>query len=479
MNEKYKLIVEEAKEAIIIINEGVIEYANAYAVKKLNCEKEDLLGAYFLDFVSEEDKEMVSKNYQRTLKGRETFLYEVNLRKKEGELFPVEIQSQKLEYNGKNVDLAFIRDISAKKKAEEVFRQQEKRLHTITENTPDVIARYDRDFRYVYINTAGAREQGINKSDFFWKTDKDLGIDSEKSEAFREAIELVFEKKEKKTFYSEEMINEERRYYYTILIPEFFKDGEVNSVLSITRDITEIKEIDQIKSEFISITSHQLRSPLSIINWCSLSLLRGDEGDLKGEQKEYLERIYSSSKNLIRITDVFLNTTMMDLEIFVFNFQKIDIVEESKKVIKEFKQIAKEKEINFTEEYEEIFPGKIDPRALKIVLRGLISNAIDYTGKGGNVSFSLSRGGERKIVFEIGDDGCGISEEEKRKIFTKFYRAEQARNMKTYGTGLDLYLINSVLEKIGGSINVKSPNPNFGKGSLFSVEFPIFIEGDV
>jgi len=477
MDNYYKTIIEKINDGVVMIKNGKIVYANVYAEKSLGYNSGDIVDSNFLEFVDSRSKKEVAENYKKTIAGEETYTYEAELIKKDGSLMPTEIHAQLVSYNGESVVAAIIRNIEARKKAEEIFHLQEERFFAVTENTPDIIARFDEECRYVYVNRSAEKEFGIPKKDFFWKNDKDLGIGNKRSAAFREAILSVFKTKQKKTFYSEVEDSGEKKYYYTFLIPEFFKDGTVNSVLSITRDITEISEIDKIKAEFISITTHQLRSPLSIISWCSKSLLRGDAGEVKREQEDYLEKIYSSTRELIKITDSFLNTTMFDLDMFVFDFSDIDIIDISKKMVEEFSSKLEKRKLNTN--FIDFSNGliiKTDPRILKIILRGLISNAIEYTGDEGNIDFLIKKEDDRKMIMEIGDDGCGISKEDQKKIFKKFYRAENAKNLKAHGTGLDLYLIRSILSRLGGSINMKSPNSKFGKGTVFFVNLPLLKE---
>jgi PAS domain S-box-containing protein len=360
------------------------------------------------------------------------------------------------------------------KKIEEVFNQQERRFRAITDNTPDMIARFDEDCRYVYVNKTMEDVFGMSQKDFFWKNDAELGIKGKRTPLFCEAINYVFNKKEKKEFYFEENIKNERKYFYAIMIPEFFQDGSVASALSITRDITEIKEIDQVKSEFISITTHQLRSPLSAINWCTQSLLSEESGTLDEVQRNYLENIHESTQKLIKITDVFLQTTILDLEMFVINYEEIDVALSLKKVVKSFKDAIEKKNIKLTEDYDDSVVSENDPRALDIIFKNMILNATEYSPENGQVDISLKREKDM-VVFEIGDNGCGIKEEDKEKIFSKFYRSEKARNIKAYGTGLDLYIVKELLAKMKGEVEVESPNPKFGKGCLFRVTLPTII----
>ncbi len=472
MNEEKGSILHNLGDAVIRTEESIIKYANKAAGKLLECDENELLGKDLLDVVKESYKDIVKRNYERLEEENEIHPYEVELIR-EGGSVTGEIGMRRMKHEGRSFEILVIRDIDARKRREEVFWEQEERFQAVADNTPDIIARFDEEGRYVYVNKTAEEVYGIPKKDFFWKTDEDLGINKERKEVFRETITLVFKTQEKKTFYSETVIGGERKYFYTILVPEFLKDGVMNSVLSITRDITEIREIDKVKSEFISITSHQLRSPLATINWCILSLLQEEANGITSQQEEYLEQIHGATRNLIKITDVFLNTTMLDLEMFVLNPERFDLLDFTKEVKKEFEKRIKEKELNFSETHDDsISYIRMDKKVLKIILRGLISNAIEYTPKKGKIHFATKKG-DGRIVLELGDSGCGIPPEEKKRIFTKFYRTEEARKMKAYGTGLDLYLIKSLLDKIGGNIRAESPNPEFGKGTVFYVEFPV------
>jgi PAS domain S-box-containing protein len=463
--EEYKSIIENAKDGVVVVQNNVVLYANQYISEVTGIKKEEIVGKLFSNIIKKDEESEKTKEDFST--------YEIVFQNKDGKHFIGEVHEQKIQYQGEESEILFIRDITTRKKTEEVFLLQEERFHGVAENTPDIITRFDREYRYVYINKAGEKAFGISKKDIFWKSDEDLGINDDRTRAFKEAVDYVFEKKERNTFYNELLINGERKYYYTILLPEFFKDGEVNSVLSITRDITEIREIDQIKTDFISITSHQLRSPLSVINWCIISLLNKESVNSKEEEEEYLQRIDDSTRKLIKITDVFLNTTLLDLEMFVFNFKEIDLTSIVNETVREFDYLVEKRKIKLNVIVDDFSLVKFDKRVLKIIFRGLLSNAVEYTPENGNIDFLLKRVGKEAISFEVGDSGCGILPEEKKKIFTKFYRSDSAKNMRAYGTGLDLYLIKSILGKIGGSIEVNSPNLKYGKGTIFSVKIPL------
>ncbi len=472
MKNIYHAIVDNIQEAVLVTKEGIICYTNPQMRSLLQCKKEQIIGKYFEDIINKKEDTKTKEKLHNATDNKHALCYECYVKKICGKSFYGRIYVRKVKSKNKDINIISIKNLEIDNKINKVFKQQEQRFYAIIDNTPDIIARFDEDFRYVYINPAGEKLFGISCKDFFWKNDEELNIQGERTKLFHEAIEFVFDEKRTKEFYSEEVINDERKYFYTIMIPEFFADGSVCSALSITRDITQIKEIDQIKSEFISITTHQLRSPLSAINWCSQSLLHEELGKINEEQREYLHNIYSSTAKLIKIADVFLHATIIDLEMFVFNFKELDVVDFARNITKEFTELIREKDIIIAEDYKCSPTLKIDSRVFSIVLRGLLSNAIEYNNYGGNIDLTIKCASQNKVIIKIGDSGCGIPKQSQQKIFTKFYRAEEARNMKAYGTGLDLYIMKSLLEKMGGSIEVESPNSKFGKGSLFTVIIP-------
>lgn len=474
MEEKHKEILENIEDVVLLIKEEKINYINSYGAYIFGYSKEELKGKNFLKFVGESSQETVKENYKKNNEGKKVFPYEASFKRKNGDLICGEVKSKKTSFNGDFFNLVVIRDVSKKKKLEEVFRRQEEKFHAVAENIPDVIACFDEEARYTYVNKAAEKLYGIPKKSFFWKKEEDIKELGEDKESFKEAIKLVFKHKKKKEFYTERKFHGEKRYYYVILVPEFNEKKEVVLVHGIMRDITEIKMIDEAKSEFIAMTTHQLRTPLSRINWCSLLLLQGEGGELSKDQEEYLKKIREETGGLIRTTDALLNTKVLDLNAFVFNLEKTDVVALAKEASEKFKENALQKEISFSEEYDEnLREVKTDTYALKIILKALLSNAVNYTNKGGEITFSVKKK-ESKIVVDIGDSGIGIKKEERKKIFEKFYRSQRAKNKKVHGLGLGLYLVNSILEKIEGEITFFSPHPKFKKGSLFRIEFPLF-----
>jgi PAS domain S-box-containing protein len=361
------------------------------------------------------------------------------------------------------------------KRVEEILHQREQEFKILVENAPDVISRFDHEHRCVYVNSKIEEEFGISPKEFFWKNFQEAGFSLEIVKLWNESLAYVFNNNKEKTIYFKQNTPSGLKYYQSRLIPEYNKQGEVKTVLSITRDITEAEEIDRIKSEFISISSHQLRTPLSIVRWCSSALLDGSLGEMTEEQKEQVNSIYSASKKMIKLTNAFLNVAILDLGVLNVSPALISFSETADKTLNELDFFIKEKEIKIVKKYQENMPQiKADKRLLEIVFVGLISNAVKYSHHGGEVSIKI-KAEKENVLVEIADHGHGIKEQDKNKIFSKFFRAANAKEKEIYGTGLDLYIIKSIIKNCEGEIWFKSPNPESkeNKGTVFFFSLPL------
>jgi PAS domain S-box-containing protein len=361
------------------------------------------------------------------------------------------------------------------KRVEDILHQREREFKILVENAPDVISRFDHEHRCVYVNSRIEEEFGISPKEFFWKNFQEAGFSSETVKIWNESLAYAFDNEKEKTIYFKQNTPSGLKYYQSRLIPEHDKQGKVKTVLSITRDITEAEEIDRIKSEFISISSHQLRTPLSIIRWCSSVLLDGSLGEMAEEQKEQVKRIYSASKKMIKLTNAFLNVAILDLGVLNVSPSLIDLSETADKALNELGFFIKEKEVKVIKKYQENMPQiKADKRLLEIVFVGLISNAVKYSRHGGEIYIKIKTEKDNVLV-EIADYGYGIKEEDKSKVFNKFFRANDIKEKEIYGTGLDLYIINSIIKSCEGEIWFESPNPNSKekKGTVFFFSLPL------
>lgn len=231
-----------------------------------------------------------------------------------------------------------------------------------------------------------------------------------------------------------------------------------------------LRELDQMKSEFLSLATHQIRAPLAAIKGYSSMLLEGDFGILPQKAKDSVGTIMKSCQNLINIVEDFLNISRIEQGRMVYEksvFNPVDLVKEA---INEFKPSIEKAGLSFKTDMPEGLFTKINADRGKIrqVINNIIDNAIKYTPKG---SISISATKENgKIRIKIEDTGVGINPSEMGKLFVKFSRAKDANKTDVTGTGLGLYIAKKMVEAQGGSIKVFSEG--IGRGSAFTVELP-------
>jgi len=237
----------------------------------------------------------------------------------------------------------------------------------------------------------------------------------------------------------------------------------------------DLKRLDEAKSEFISIASHQLRTPLTSVKGYISILLEGTFGRLTAGQVEALHKIYVSSERLIKLIDDLLSLSRIESGRMRYDFQNINICALIKDVVEENMPNAEKKELRLVVT-EPLFPISLvraDPDKIRQVFMNLIDNAIRYTDKGGLEArfYKSAESGKNffGVVFE--DTGRGISADDIEHLFAKFVRSERTRKLYTEGSGLGLYIARQIVDDHGGRIYVKSDG--VGKGSSFFVELPV------
>src|SRR3989344_3108432 len=247
-------------------------------------------------------------------------------------------------------------------------------------------------------------------------------------------------------------------------------NGAITGVIDIFRDISLEKDVDRAKTEFVSLASHQLRTPLSTISWYAEMLLNGDAGKLKAEQKHYLQEIYQGNQRMIELVNALLNVSRLDLGTVVIDLEPTDFVEVADSVIHELAPQIKERLIKFSKKYDKGIPViPADAKLLRIIFQNLLSNAIKYTPPKGSVTLPIEKGNP-DVTITVADTGYGIPSDQQSQIFTKLLRADNVREKETAGTGLGLYLVKAVVEKSGGKVWFESKE---NVGTTFYVTIPL------
>jgi signal transduction histidine kinase len=235
---------------------------------------------------------------------------------------------------------------------------------------------------------------------------------------------------------------------------------------SVSRLEKKASEADRAKDEFVSMVSHQLRSPLSNVNWYTEMLLAGDAGKINKNQKKYLEEVYSSNQRMVELVNALLN---VDLGSFAVEPEPMDFREISDSALADLVPQIKNKKLKIEKNYQKDLPVvKADPRLLRIVFHNLLSNSIKYTPEGRKITIGIGKE-RRDLVVSIADDGYGIPKSQHEKVFTRLFRADNVVQ-RSEGTGLGLYIVKAIMDQSGGRVWFESEE---GKGTAFHFAFPL------
>lgn len=219
-------------------------------------------------------------------------------------------------------------------------------------------------------------------------------------------------------------------------------------------------EANQMKSDFIDLVVHQLRSPLTTMKWGFQSLQ--EEIDTNKEQDSLFSSLESNVEKMSEMVNNLLMVSRMDQEGHEFEIEEFSMKKLTEEILKDY-MTDQDKSVKIKKELKDVSKIKSDPSQLEIVIDNFISNAIKYTPKGGNIEVRLQQNG-KFIIFEVEDDGIGIPKDDQKKVFAKFERASNVDQVEETGSGLGLFLSKKILNKLGGKIGFKSEE---GEGSCF------------
>ncbi len=392
----------------------------------------------------------------------------------------VEKQTEEIKNKAKVLDeqrkaiLNVLEDVSEEK---EIASKERDKVNAILQSIGDGVFVVDSDLKIVLINKVALDLCGYTEDAIGKKYNDVLKFEFENHSDTKDKTNDIFIKNAIRTGRVQEMANHTvlvNRYGKKIPVadsasPLVDKKGKVTGCVVVFRDVGKEREIDRMKSEFLSVASHQLRTPLGSMRWNLEMLLSGDFGKVTPEQKEVLLDVYESDKRMVLLVDDLLNVSRIDDQRVSDNPEKTDIKKIVKQAVAEMEPIARQKNIGIKVKYKDNLPVIfIDSKRLREVVQNLLSNAVKYNTTDGKVEVNIKTE-EKEIIISVSDTGMGIPKKDQDKIFAKFFRAANAVAGETEGSGLGLFVVSEYVKGWGGTITFSSVE---GKGSTFEIIIP-------
>jgi len=346
---------------------------------------------------------------------------------------------------------------------------------TVVDNSPNAVIILNIDGVILYANNTALKLIGLPLSHIINKKQNFIRfVDGKTGKDLNDLIEkLVKSGKSVRDFNKNSIILKSNGKTVSVAIsvtPFKDKDDKIIGSFIIFRDTTQDKEIEQTKTEFVSLASHQLRTPLSTINWYSEMMLTGDTGKLTKEQNRYVEEIYHGTQRMIELVNDLLNISRIDLGTITIKPEVVNFKEVIESVLSELFPLIKNKKIRIEEKYDKSIPNIIlDSKLARIIGQNLLSNAVKYTPKNGQVFISINKL-KNKLLIKIADTGIGIPKDQQAQIFSRLFRAKNAKEKLTEGTGLGLYIVQLAVEKLNGQVWFESIENG---GTTFYVSIPL------
>lgn len=347
-------------------------------------------------------------------------------------------------------------------------------LDTLTNSINQGIVVLDKEFRIDDINKSFEKFFRVKEGSLRGKQDKTLyelilaEIGDYNKDKFIKLIDTIQDKAKLITDSFEIILKDEEIYLNVYTAPMFdIYEGYMGRLWTF-EDITDLKNIDKMKTEFISIASHQLRTPLSVIYGNLDMLLSGDFGSISNEVQAPLQDIHKATKNLIELVNDLLSVSRLEMGKITAEISEFDLGELFDEIFMimdkafEKKNQKTKKELNFKSTI------KTDRKLIAEAIKNYLSNAIKYTPENGTVEITTDYK-NNKFYFEVRDTGIGIPENQRSGLFNKFFRADNVLTENFEGTGLGLYYVKKSIETLGGNVGYKPAIP----GSIFYFEIPL------
>ncbi len=342
--------------------------------------------------------------------------------------------------------------------AEREARSSSDLLSAVLDSMVEGVVAIDREQRIVFLNTGARRLLGISKV---------IGIGHRLYEAVRVPAFLETVQDALKSMKMETVeYRKSRVQAHLVLVVIPILKGPHAGAVAVVRDVSEMRQLEAMRRDFVSAVSHELKTPLTVIQACTDTLLGGALSDPPAAER-FLKQIEEQSERLLQLILGMLQLARVESGQQLLHIEPVDAVTIADDVLRGFRTIADSKSVKLFRTGSDEMTVIADDQALQTIISNLVDNALKHTNAGGSVTVELIADGSAPAMV-VRDTGAGIPEEFLGRIFERFYRVDRDRSRERGGTGLGLAIVKHLCQALGGTVSVKS---SLGHGSEFRVQF--------
>lgn len=470
---KSRSITEGMAEGVFTTTEhDVMLEVNSAALQLFGYEKDELLGCQVAMLIPERDRPQFKEFMEGLWTKPEPFKLagvEMQVLRKDGSEFLASVSISDVQVGGRRLFTALVQDITERRRVSEALRASESQLRHITDTVPALIAYLDTEQRFRFHNKAYEDVLGLTFSQIHGQTLADV-VGPKTYALIRDKAEEVLRGHVVRYERIQSAAQGESRSYAMQYFPRYGEgadEGKVIGFYSLGTDITDLKRIDRMKTEFVSTVSHELRTPLTSIRG-SLGLISGGvAGELPDGVKTLVGIAKSNCERLIRLINDILDSEKIESGKMPLDLQVVDLRQLAQQAVVANEGFAGQHQVKLALQAGDApLPVRIDCDRLTQVLTNLLSNAVKFSPSGGTVDVRLLRTALR-VRVEVTDHGPGIPEEFRGRIFQKFSQADSSDTRQKGGSGLGLNISKGLVERMGGRIGFDS---TAGVGTTFFFE---------
>ncbi len=483
---RFKKLSDSAMHAIYIVDKNIkIEYVNPAFERVTGYKKDEVIGKNPKILKSGKMSKDYYKKLWNTLLSKKSWEEVVINKKKNGKFYHAYQSISPIldEENNNNGFVAIQNDITERVEMEKQIKEnnikiknEKDKLDKIIKNIGDGVFVVNKDNKIILFNQKASKISGYKPKEVIGKNYKNIlkFVFDDDKKINNDFIDRVFITGKEQEIEKETSLIDKNKKLVPVAdsaSPLLDEDGNVYACIVIFRDVTEERRIEKSKTEFVSLASHQLKTPLGSINWNTEMLLSEDYGKIGEEPKEVIKEMHDMNERMIKLVDTLLNVSRIEMGKLNVAPKKVDLKNICEDVLTDIKPFIKKKKHKVVKSYnnKEVPKISVDPKLMQIVMLNFISNAAKYTPDNGRIKINFKIKND-EIIFSVANNGYPIPRSEQDMIFGRMFRASNAKSVDTNGDGLGLYLVKLIADSSGGKTWFKSEK---NKDTVFYFSLPL------